>query len=76
MLLAEGATSKEMAERLGISERTISVHIDRIFLRLGVHDRDAALRAAIAAGFVDGQLSPETSAQGAGDPEPITNIRD
>jgi DNA-binding NarL/FixJ family response regulator len=74
MLLTSGGTYREMAGALGISEATLSVHVDRLYLRLGVHDRAQAVEVATARGLIDG--GPETSAQEEGDPEPITNIRD
>jgi DNA-binding CsgD family transcriptional regulator len=38
-LAAEGATNREIAERLGISHRTVGNHLDAVFTYLGVHAR-------------------------------------
>jgi two-component system, NarL family, nitrate/nitrite response regulator NarL len=37
--LADGATNKEVAEDLDISERTVKGHLSNIFMKLGVPDR-------------------------------------
>jgi DNA-binding CsgD family transcriptional regulator len=50
-LLAEGMTNAQLAEVLFISERTANRHISNIFLKLGVHNRTQAARAAVAAGL-------------------------
>ncbi|MDQ4059410.1 MAG: response regulator transcription factor [Actinomycetota bacterium] len=45
-LLALGLANKQIARRLGISEKTVKTHVTRIFSRIGVHDRvQAALWA-------------------------------
>lgn len=38
-LLADGATNKQMAEELDISERTVKGHLSNVFMKLGVSDR-------------------------------------
>lgn len=38
-LLADGATNKQMAEELDISERTVKGHLSNVFMKLGVPDR-------------------------------------
>jgi DNA-binding CsgD family transcriptional regulator len=50
-LLAEGMTNAQLAEVLFISERTANRHISNIFIKLGVHNRTQATRAAVAAGL-------------------------
>ena len=45
-LLNEGATNRDMAGRLGISEDTVKVHMWRLFKRLGVNSRTQALHYA------------------------------
>ena len=51
---AEGLTAREIAERLGVRERTITTHLSRIYAKLGVRTRIAAIRTATAAGLVSG----------------------
>ena len=51
VLLAEGMTNAQLAEVLFISERTANRHVSNIFLKLGVHNRTQAARAAVAAGL-------------------------
>jgi DNA-binding NarL/FixJ family response regulator len=41
-LVAEGLANKQIARRLGISERTVKVHLGSVFRRLGVTDRTSA----------------------------------
>jgi DNA-binding NarL/FixJ family response regulator len=38
-LIVEGASNKEVAAALGISERTVKGHLSNIFQKLGVPDR-------------------------------------
>jgi DNA-binding NarL/FixJ family response regulator len=37
--LASGHTNREIAQRLFISEKTVGVHISRIYAKLDVHSR-------------------------------------
>ena len=55
---SEGLTSREIADRLGVRERTVTTHLSRIYGKLGVRSRVAALRAAATAGLISG-LDPE-----------------
>ena len=43
-LLAEGLTAQAIGRRLGISARTVQVHLRRVYRSLGVHDRLLAVR--------------------------------
>jgi DNA-binding NarL/FixJ family response regulator len=47
LVLAEGRTNREIAERLFISERTVAVHVRRILAKLGVGGRTEAAGMAI-----------------------------
>jgi two-component system, NarL family, nitrate/nitrite response regulator NarL len=38
-LLADGATNKQVADELDISERTVKGHLSNVFMKLGVSDR-------------------------------------
>jgi DNA-binding NarL/FixJ family response regulator len=49
---AEGLTAREIAERLGVRERTVTTHLARIYGKLGVRNRLSAIRAATRAGLV------------------------
>ena len=51
-LVAEKRTNGDIAERLSISRETVKTHLERIFHKLGVSDRAAAVRR----GFEDGIL--------------------
>jgi DNA-binding NarL/FixJ family response regulator len=51
-IAAEGLTAREIAERLGVRERTITTHLARIYGKLGVGTRLAALRVAARSGIV------------------------
>jgi two-component system, NarL family, response regulator YdfI len=52
--VAQGERSKEIATRLGISERTVKAHLASIYNRLGVDNRAAAIAAASRLGLIDG----------------------
>ncbi|HYF10737.1 MAG TPA: response regulator transcription factor [Actinomycetota bacterium] len=49
---AEGLTAREIATRLGVQERTVTTHLARIYGKLGVGTRVAALRVATRSGLV------------------------
>jgi DNA-binding NarL/FixJ family response regulator len=49
---AEDLTAKQIAERLGVSERTVTTHLGRIYGKLGVGGRLAAVRLAARSGLV------------------------
>ncbi|MBK6748345.1 response regulator transcription factor [Ottowia sp.] len=46
VMLDEGLSNRDIAERLGISEHTVKVHLWRLFRRLGVKSRTQALHFA------------------------------
>ena len=52
VVASEGLTAKEIAERLGVRERTVTTHLARIYGKLGVGNRLAALRLAARSGLV------------------------
>lgn len=41
-LIAQGLPNKQIAQRLGIAERTVKVHVGSLFRRIGVADRTSA----------------------------------
>jgi DNA-binding NarL/FixJ family response regulator len=49
---AEGLTSRQIANRLGVRERTVTTHLGRIYGKLGVGSRVAAIRSAARSGLV------------------------
>jgi DNA-binding NarL/FixJ family response regulator len=52
VVAAEGLTAREMATRLGVQERTVTTHLGRIYGKLGVGTRLAAVRVAARSGLV------------------------
>jgi NarL family two-component system response regulator YdfI len=50
--VAQGERSKEVAIRLGISERTVKAHLASIYNRLGVDSRAAAIAVAAQKGLL------------------------
>lgn len=53
---AEGLTAREIGERLGVRERTVTTHLGRIYTKLGVGTRIAAIRVATVSGLVTAGL--------------------
>ncbi len=62
-LMARGATNREIADTLIVSEATVKSHVGAIFSKLGVRDRAAAIVFAYDHGIVAPELLP-------GDEEP------
>ena len=60
--VARGETSKEIAASLGIGERTVNWHLERVFLKLGAGSRAEAVSLALELGIVrrphDSQTHP------------------
>jgi NarL family two-component system response regulator YdfI len=52
--VARGERSKEIAMRLGISERTVKAHLASIYSKLGVDSRAAAIGVASQMGLLTG----------------------
>ncbi len=42
-LIAEGCCDKEIARQLGMSARTVDSHLQRLYVRYGVHTRAAVI---------------------------------
>lgn len=55
-LVAEGNSTKEIAQRLGLSPKTVETHRGQLMERLGVHDVSGLVRFAVRVGLVN----PET----------------
>jgi ATP/maltotriose-dependent transcriptional regulator MalT len=54
-LVALGATNREAARQLFVSEATVKTHLLHVYAKLGVNDR----AAAVAEGFQRGLLTPD-----------------
>jgi len=52
-LISEGLTTRQMARRLGVSERTIESHISALYQKLDVRTRVQALHRAAGLGLVE-----------------------
>jgi DNA-binding CsgD family transcriptional regulator len=52
-LLARGLSNKEMAQRLSVSARTVSSHVEHAYAKIGVSTRGAAAMFAMRHGLVD-----------------------
>ena len=52
-LAAEGLTNKEIAYRLGISERTVQFHVNSIFNKTTTSSRTEAVALALRNGWID-----------------------
>jgi DNA-binding NarL/FixJ family response regulator len=50
--VADGATTRHVANELGISPHTVKTHLERIFEKLGANDRAQAVAMAIRQGIV------------------------
>jgi two-component system NarL family response regulator len=51
-LMADGKANKEIANELGISERTVKTHLGHLFEKLGVTSRTEAIKVAMRRGLV------------------------
>jgi DNA-binding NarL/FixJ family response regulator len=51
-LVGEGLTSRTIASRLGITERTVDTHVGNLYRRLGVNNRVDAVMEAMRRGLV------------------------
>jgi DNA-binding NarL/FixJ family response regulator len=52
-LIAEGFSSKEIAQTLGISLRTVDRHRENILEKLGMRDRTELTRFAVRVGLIE-----------------------
>ena len=50
-LLGRGMANKRIAQELGISEKTVKIHVSRVLHKLGVADRTQAALHAVKAGL-------------------------
>jgi DNA-binding NarL/FixJ family response regulator len=52
VLIAQGLTNSEIAERFHVSDVTVKTHVGRIFMKLELRDRVHAVIAAYEHGLV------------------------
>ena len=52
-LIAEGRTTKQIAQELGIAVKTVETHRAQLMERLGIHDVAGLVRYAISVGLID-----------------------
>ena len=55
LILSEGRTDREIAERLFISQRTVHIHVRRVLAKLGATSRTQAASTAWRAGVLPGE---------------------
>jgi DNA-binding NarL/FixJ family response regulator len=54
-LVAEGHSSKDIAQQLGLSYRTIETHRNQLMKRLDIHDLTGLVRFAVRVGIVENE---------------------
>ena len=54
---AEGLTARDIGERLGLTERTVSTHLHRIYTKLGVGNRMGAVQVATQRGLIRNSIT-------------------
>lgn len=59
VLVAEGFTNHEIANRLYISHATVKTHLQHIFGKLGVTNRTAAVTQALSYGYLRQETTPD-----------------
>ena len=60
--VARGETSKEVGRALGISERTVNWHMERVFVKLHADSRAEAVAIALEVGILRRPHDSQTSA--------------
>jgi DNA-binding NarL/FixJ family response regulator len=53
MLIGRGLTMRQMANRLGISPRTVETHMAKVYRKLHVHTRVQAVSRAVSLGLIE-----------------------
>jgi DNA-binding NarL/FixJ family response regulator len=57
-LIGEGLTTRQMASRLQVSQRTVESHIEKLYRKLGVNSRVQAVARAAELGVIERRQSP------------------
>ena len=57
--LVDGLRGPDIAEAMGVSRNTVRTHAHRVYAKLGVHSRLAAVRVARAAGYTPRERRPQ-----------------
>lgn len=52
MLVAEGLSNSDIADRLFVTEQTVKFHLSNIYRKLGVSNRTEATRYAYRSGII------------------------
>jgi DNA-binding CsgD family transcriptional regulator len=55
-LIGDGRTTRQMSDRLGISQKTVENHKQRIFDKLGVQNQGHAIAIAMRRGLIDAHV--------------------
>jgi DNA-binding CsgD family transcriptional regulator len=53
MLISRGLTMRQMANRLGISPRTVETHMAKLYRKLDVRTRVQAVSRAVSLGLIE-----------------------
>jgi DNA-binding NarL/FixJ family response regulator len=53
ILIADGKTTKQIAQQLGVSFKTAAAHRSNIMNKLDIHDTAHLVRHAIRAGYIE-----------------------
>jgi|GEM_PF-1432274 len=60
-LIADGLTDKQIAHRLGLRQRTVRTHLERLYARYGLHNRAGAVTVWLRGPVASSTLETEGS---------------